>query len=503
MISVLATTAVCLADPQDEAAPAEESEDTADDSESEALALEGPKEEAPAEVDEEEGPPELVRLDLDACVKRAVANSKKLAAERHKLEAIEAQAGQIWWAPFSLSSVQGAFSVVPDRCVDTDILNSSGRIVGCDGDEVGDDDKDWWDEEWGPTFRLDIKGVIPLVGFGRWSNAKDAIAEAQKAAEARMPSFRHKIIYDVNRAYHGIVGAREMLYTIGEGRKKLRKARKKLEENLANQEGTETEVDLIKLKLFESEIDHMENQARQIERTALAALRFLVGGEDSRRVDIPEDPQEQIARALDSLEIYQGKALEHRPEVEALRHALSAMESKVSMRKSEFWPTIALVLGWRFARTPGRTDIGNWVLKDNYNSGSYMPYFALALSYDLDWGLDKYALDQARAELATLSDQEEQAVEGILLEVETTYIEVTSARDSLVALEKSKRLAKGWLAAAVQSHATGLGGSKEVKDALKEYFKIMAQIHQYIGEFNAGLAKLDKVTGAIENNETE
>ena len=62
---------------------------------------------------------------------------------------------------------------------------------------------------------------------------------------------------------------------------------------------------------------------------------------------------------------------------------------------------------------------------------------------------------------------------------------------------------KGWLAAAVQSHAAGLGGSKEVKDALKEYFQIMAQVHRMIGEYNAGLARLDKATGVMDKKDNE
>jgi outer membrane protein TolC len=466
--------------------------------------VEGPvAEPAPSPDPGVEGPPKVVRLSLDECISRAVENSRELAAERHRLAAIEAQINQVLWAPFSLFSVAGSFSMVPDRCIDTDILDSEGRVVGCGGDAVGNDDEDWWDESWGPTFRLDVKGTLPLYGFGRWSSAKEALGEAKAAAEANLPSFRHKLRYNVQRAYHGIVGAREMLYTLGEGRKKLVAAREKLERDLESQEGAETEIDLIKIKVFESEVDAMEAQTRQIERVALAALRFLVGGAGKELIDVPEDPQLQLERDLEPLETYQGLALEHRPEVAALRHALRALEAKVELKKAEFWPIIALALGWRWSRTPGRTDVGNWVLSDPYNAGGYMPYFALTMQYDLDWGLDKYALDQARAELSAMTADQQEAVEAILLEVETTYIEVTTARDGLEALDRSRRLTKGWLAAAVQSHAAGLGGSKEVKDALKEHFQIMAQTHRLIGEYNAGLAKLDKVTGVVDGTGNE
>ncbi|MCK9460935.1 MAG: TolC family protein [Proteobacteria bacterium] len=441
-----------------------------------------------------EGPPALNRLTLEECTTRAIANSKELAAARHRLDAMQAQIEQVWWAPFSIIGVDAGFSFVPDRCVDTGTLANDGRLVACNGGAVAAEE-DWASDEWGPTFQLEVKGVLPILDFVRVTRAQKALEEAREAKAAQLPSLKQQVRYNVERAYHAIIGAREMAYTLGEGKKQLVKARELLEENLAKQEGTETETDLIKLKVFEAQVGYMEQQTRQIERTALAALRFLVGGEDAARVDVPEDPQSLIERELDPLEAYKKRALENRPELEALRHGVKALELKVAMRKAEFLPSLGLVADWRYAATPGRTDIGNWLLKDNYNLNYFV--LALALSYDLDLGLDIYKLDEAKAELAALTADQENALEAIVLDVENTYVEVTSARDSLAELEKSKRLAKGWIAAAVQSNAAGLGPAKEVKDALKEYFQIMASIHQLTGEYNVGLAKLDKVTGTL------
>jgi outer membrane protein TolC len=441
-----------------------------------------------------EGPPSVIRLSLAECTARAVANSKELAAERHRLDAIQAQVEQVWWAPFSSIGIESGFTFVPDQELDTARLDQEGVIVGPNDGAVGADD-DYASDHWGPTFRIEVRGTVPLITFGRISRSRRAIEEAKSAKKASLPAVEKQVRYNVERAYHAIIGAREMIYTLSEGKKKLVKARELLEKNLENQEGTETETDLIKLKVFESQIGFMEQQTLQIERTGLSALRFLVGGKDAARVDVPEDPQTMIERELEPVEKYKQTALDNRPELEALRHAIKALDAKVAMRKSEFFPTIGLVLGWRYAVTPGRTDISNWVLTDNYNYNNW--YAFLALKYDLDLALDVYRLDEAKAELAALTADQENALEAIVLEVETTYLEVNSARDSLAELEKSKRLTKGWIAAAIQANAAGLGPAKEVKDALKEYFQIMASIHKLTGEYNVGLAKLDKVTGVL------
>jgi hypothetical protein len=51
------------------------------------------------------------------------------------------------------------------------------------------------------------------------------------------------------------------------------------------------------------------------------------------------------------------------------------------------------------------------------------------------------------------------------------------------------------MAAVIQGHAAGLSSAKEVKDALKEYFSVMAGIHRATAEYNAAIAELEKVTG--------
>ncbi len=441
-----------------------------------------------------------LRLSLEELTRRALSNSHSLAAERHRLAAMEAKVEQAFWAPFSKFTLGGAFTMVPDKCFDTIALEEDGVLRDCEGGAV-EAEENWMKKDWGPSFHLEIKGGVPIYTFGKISSAKKALEHARDAKQANLPALRNRIRADVARAYHAIIGAREMLYTIGEGRKHLVKARKRLERALENQEGNETQIDLIKLRVFESEIDHLESRTRKIEQTALAALRFLAGGPDADRIDVPDVPQQRVESDLGPLEEYLDRALHNRPELKAIKRAVKALESKVDLRRAQFWPDLAIVLSLRYGYTPGRTDVRNWVLEDNYNYGNWIPGVALSLKYDLDWGLDIYQLDEAKADLSALVAERQEALDAVLLEVRTTYLEVASSRDSIEDLEKSKRLVKGWIAAVTQGHAAGLNSSKDVKDALKEYFKVMAEMHQSIGEYNAGLAELDRATGVAEKTE--
>ena len=167
----------------------------------------------------------------------------------------------------------------------------------------------------------------------------------------------------------------------------------------------------------------------------------------------------------------------------------------MEFRKAEFWPDIYIAGGIVGARTPGRTDIDSGVLSDDYNYGPGWGV-GIGLRYTFDIGLDIYKLKQAKAELAALTTDQRAALDGIMLEVEKAYHHVISVKESLDALEESKKLVKGWISAVLQNHAIGLAAAKDVKEALKEYFRVMASLHKATHDYNVGMAELDRVTGA-------
>ncbi|MCP4676919.1 MAG: TolC family protein [Deltaproteobacteria bacterium] len=437
------------------------------------------------------------QLTLDECIKRALTNSRTLAAERHRLAILDAQVKQAFWAPFSGFSLNAFGSWVPDKCVDKEHLEATGSVRDCKGGVSGEDnifEDGFWTGGWGPSLQLEISGGVPIYTFGKISSGKEAVEHARAAKQAEYPRFEDAIRYQVAQAYQAVSGAREMLYTINKGREHLEKARKKVEQDLENQEGTSTEIDLIKLKVFEGEVDQYETQSREIERVGLAGLRFLVGGKERSLVDIIDEPQSQTPEEIGKLDEYKKEAVQNRPELKAVRHAAKALAAKVDMRRADFWPDLLVVGGFRYGWTPGKTDLHNWALKDNYNYGPSI-FLGLAVSYKLDLGLDIYRLDEAQAELSALTTEQKAALEGVVLEVEKIYHHAVATRDALESMQKSRRLVKGWIAAVMQNHATGLASAKEVKDALAEYFKVMAAIHKLTHDYNVGLAEIHRVTG--------
>ncbi len=439
-----------------------------------------------------------VTLTLKECLKRALANSEKLKAERHRLTMFEEQQDQIWWLPFSNFSISGAFTVVQDNCAAYD--PQAGTLKACNDGTHLPSISEWRNREWGPSFHASFNGAIPIPSSGKLWQGKRALDSARAAKVAQLATFSEQIKFDVHRAYYALIGAREMQYTLKEGRKHLKKAMDKVSENLANQTGSDTEIDLVKLKVFDAKLDAMEQQVIQIEKTALAGLNFLVGAEENRRADIADTPQEPLDIQLKDLEDYKKNAVAHRPEFEALRQGIKALENKLKIQKSEFAPDFALTFSFRKGYTPGVKIEGNggetpFILNNGYNYGSVVPGIFLVGKLPLDFGVTIHKIREAKAELAAVLADRKYAMEGILLEVETSYIDVTTLHEAIGALARSKRLAKGWLNAAAQNQAVGVGSSNDLKDALKEYFGIMAEYHQKVSEYNIAVAKLDQAVG--------
>ena len=436
-------------------------------------------------------------MTLNQCIKKALRNSEKLKAERARLKILEEQQSQLWWKPFSNFSLSGAFTVVQDNCAR---LTDDGAVLPCDGYEHIGSVSEWKNRSWGPSFHGSLNGTIPIPTSGKLWQGKKALDSVLAAKEAMYKTFESQIVFDVYRAYHALIGSREMKYTLNEGRKHLKKAREKVEENLANQTGTDTQIDLVKLKVFDAKLDAMEQQVLQIEQTALAGLNFLVGSTDGRRMDVADTPQEPLHVTLKPLEEYKEKAVEYRPEFEALRQGIRALENKVKIQKAGFAPEFAIKFSLRKGYTPGVEMEYNdgatpFIFNNSYNYGSIIPGVFLVGRIPLDIGVTIHEIREAEAELRALTSDRKYAMEGILLEVETAYINAETLQGAVTALDKSKRLAKGWLNAAAQNQAVGVGSSDDLKDALKEYFGIMAEYHQKISELNIAIANLDKAVG--------
>ena len=94
-----------------------------------------------------------------------------------------------------------------------------------------------------------------------------------------------------------------------------------------------------------------------------------------------------------------------------------------------------------------------------------------------------------------MKEDERMVVRAVFLEVEEAYVKAAGAHEQLKTTKKGRKLAKSWLAAVLQGFAAGVNDTRDLKDALIEFFSMSLAHHQAVFEYNTSLAKLLKATG--------
>jgi len=439
-----------------------------------------------------DGAESVEKLALEDLIEKARQNAPDIKAAAQRVEAAQAQLDQALWAPFSQFTTTTFVTVIPEKHVNVD---SDGAVL-LESEGHRADDLGFGSNEIGPYIKFKIQGGIPIYTFGKISGLREAAEYGVKARKAEVEIKQRELDLRVRQAYWGIKLAREILYTLDKGRGHLDDAVEQVEQMLDDEDDGVTEIDLIKLRIFRAEVDRRELDARLGEKRAVAALNFLAGDSDGKRVDADEVPLKLITDSLESLDWYRHQAAAGRPELKGMRALKSALKAKVDMRRGGFYPDFLIVGEFGVAWAPLVDDVHNPYLNDPYNSQYWGA--GLSLKWDLDFGLDAAKLDEAKAELRAMSEDERTVIRAVFLEVEEAYLRAMSAHQQLETTKKGRRLAKSWLAAVLQGFAAGVNDTRDLKDALVEFFSMYLAHHQAVFEYNTSTAKLLKATGRTD-----
>jgi len=177
----------------------------------------------------------------------------------------------------------------------------------------------------------------------------------------------------------------------------------------------------------------------------------------------------------------------------ALDAAVSAREAQVRYRKSAFYPDFFIA---------GRFQIGHSNVADPQDSpfandpfNTYSAAGTLGLKMSLDIGGEIAALDQARAELASIRAKRDAVRQGVRIEVMRTLRRLREARQLLKYAKAKLNTAESWALAQTDLYENGFCSIKDLTDGVVQYYQAKFEYYKLVGEFNSRLKELDKVTG--------
>jgi outer membrane protein len=304
---------------------------------------------------------------------------------------------------------------------------------------------------------------------------------------------RADLVLRVKELYYGLLLVRQLFDAAVESRDDLKDARAKLLEKIDAGSEEVSYNDLYKLDTFAFKVDQGLHRVEKEMALARSAFRMTLGLAPADSFDVAAEGLEQETVEVGPLDVYVTGALKDRPELRQLSAGIEARRAQMRLDRSEYYPQVFLGGQVKVGFAPNRDRVSGPYVTDNFNvrqAGA-----VIGLQQSLSFGLTGARVASARAEYQRLLAARKAAEDGISLEVERVYRDLTEAGANVESAEKGLKASRSWMVAARDAFNAGLGESKEMVDAFKTYGEMRVDYFKAIFDYNRAAAALERVTG--------
>ncbi|MCA9669647.1 MAG: TolC family protein [Myxococcales bacterium] len=426
------------------------------------------------------------RYTLDQLLALARARYPGVQAARHSLASMQQKLFRAKWAYAPQGKLQAFFAPSPtieckdsqgrpstDFCVQTPQVDGSSVNIG------------------GIMAQVVLDVGLPIYTFGKIAAAKRAARAGVAVRRAQIKASMRDIELKVTKAYWALKLARELLYTIEQGRKHLDKGLQRIEKQLENDTGNATVIDKLRLKTAAAEVHVREAQAKKLERLMLATLATLCRIEG--RFDVDKKIIDALPGKVAPVDSYLDLAKGSRPEMKLLDLAARAQRAAVDVERARFFPDLLLVGSVGVGTATGVDNPKNAFYNDPFNF--VRAGFGLALRWQLDTVQQVGRYRGAKADAKRVEAKRREGLAGIKLEITKARLDLVEAKARLTAAYKGQKAARSWLVAVSQNMSAGLSEPKDLNDALIGFFQLKIRYLQAMFDVNSGWAALARAIG--------
>jgi outer membrane protein TolC len=362
----------------------------------------------------------------------------------------------------------------------------------------------------GIAMRLTAEFIAPITTFGKIVTAKELAKLGVELADYQRMATENETILRVYEAHAALLLARESIGILQDAWKIVQDERAKIEVDLglgpdgepafdADPDSLNADRDpddLTRLEVGEIELAERMREARMIEAKALAALWAIAGTAAPRGFDVAERALEADAPegGLADLDHYRSLALKNRPEARLADAGVEARKTQEKLARMNFLPDLGAVvrLGYGYGNAAS-TEMRTLYYTGRLNFSNI--YFGLAMSWDLDFHNDAFALKRAQANRREAEYKREAARRLLLLEVEEAYRAVLDAEQQLRFVEIARD--KSWKLVISEQTSGSIGASnfEDLRRALTKWAEFEFKRFEAIMKRNVALAKLSRATG--------
>ena len=422
-------------------------------------------------------PSAVKMLTVDEAVALAVRNSPEIKAKQFAVLMRQSQRAQADAARFAQLDVTVVGGPSPRARGDQVESPDSKNAVSVSG-----------------VFGLATFNIIqPIYAFGKINNLRAAATHGMAVEEARVHQKATEVAMLVREAYYGYLLAVSLENLALEIGAQLGGTMKKVQRQLdAGVPGVDN-VDLLKLRTFQGQLEKQLNDIRQGKALALTGLRTLTGLEPSLPIQLADTRLQPLERQAPTLDESLSDAQRLRPEFVQAREGIQAFERLLAAAEADYYPMVFVGLFGNLAEATNRDRLSNPFLNDPLMDDVLAPVLGMRWHFDL--GVTAGKVDEVAAELGQVQQQHALAEQGIPFQVRQAYLELQQHQANIAATRKAFRSGRQWLVAAVANFDLGVGEGKDVAEAALAYAQLHAAYFQAVYSYNLSLAKLDHRAG--------
>lgn len=412
-----------------------------------------------------------ILLDLKDCVTRALVFNRELKIIDEEQKKAEARLGEA-------------------KIIGRPVLEYEHRLAPAPRD-VGNAIGSFFSGDITVFNHFKIGMGVPLTTFGKISRAKRLAEGGIEAEGYKRIKKESEVVFKVKQLYYGVLLAREVNRLLKYSHKEANKEIEKREE-----EGGTDPVELLKLKIFRSDMAKRLNESQNKEIMALEAMRVMLGLDPSQSFDLKKARLFASKRALKPFDHYQGIAYRRRVDIKLLQIGLNSRQLNYEIEKRRFAPDLGVGAFFEVGRAPGVTGV---TTTDDFSDPFNFTRagVGLRLKGKFDYGTRMAKINQAKADLHKTRIEADLAVDGIILEVKKAYLNVKTASQELDRAKEASKLARQVLFLTQSNFDIGLAEPKDLIDAISGFLKTRGEYFKAVFDYKVAFAELHKVLDKI------
>jgi len=427
-------------------------------------------------------------LDRRTAIRIAAQQNPQVASARADEEVVRALGRQADAARWPLVTLTGAMG---PSLIATLVPGTSDQSI----------EKLYKDFKWSEVtvgFFGDLTVIQPIFTFGKIAKRQEAAAHGVAAREAQTRMKSADVAFEVAQIYEGYLFARDVERYLVETLHWLERTRESAQERLNNNAKNVGERDILRLQAGEALNQIGIDQARAGMAQAKAGLCAYLGFPQSEPITFAEAEQETVGRTPGDVVSLVKLAMDHRPELAALREGQLSYNALASAEAAGYLPDVFALGLVSVAYTPGRDWVENRFVIDPLNH--FIPGFLFGARWQFQAWMSGARAAEQRAQADSLRHLAEWADDGIPAEIRRAYEEIKRTDMDIVRGEDGVSKSRKWLVMAGTDYGIGFLDVRDVSDAVISYVSLRTALMRARYDRNVAMAALNKATGTLDKD---